>query len=93
MSEDPDQPSDDGGPPPLPALEADPELTAEGWERRSVTDPTRQPELVELYESLGLEVKAVALTPDKFGAACSACAKSACSSYTVIYTRPARPGS
>ncbi len=88
MSEDSDNTSGNDGPPDMPALEADPKLTAEGWERRSVTDPTRESELVELYESIGLEVKVVALTPDKFGAACSACAKSACSSYTVIYTRP-----
>ncbi|MAE29055.1 MAG: hypothetical protein CMJ87_08785 [Planctomycetes bacterium] len=71
----------------LPAVPADPELLAAGWERRTMTDATRQAELVELYESLGLEVKIQSLSADDFGPDCTACAETACTSYTVIYTR------
>lgn len=69
------------------AIPADPKLLAEGWVRRYLADPDRAKEAVELYSSLGYEVKAHKLTPEDFGANCGDCASTICQSYVMIYTR------
>ena len=69
-----------------------PDLAAEGWERRTVTDENRIPELVDLYGELGLDTKVTGLDPDSFGEACTTCAVSACSAYVVLFTRKADAG-
>jgi len=69
------------------AIAADPELIAAGWERRYLADPDRAREAVELYTSLGYEVKAQKLTPADFDASCGDCPAHVCQAYVLIYTR------
>lgn len=64
-----------------------PELIAEGWVRRNLADPERAGETMELYRSMGFEVRAEKLSPEDFGAPCMACALAVCSTYVLIYTR------
>ncbi|MEE8331179.1 MAG: hypothetical protein V3R84_05350 [Acidimicrobiia bacterium] len=64
-----------------------PDLAAAGWERRTVTDPARIAELVDLYSSLGFETMTTSLDPSSFGEACTTCAVSACSTYVALFTR------
>jgi len=67
-------------------LEA-PALAAEGWERRTVTDPGRIAELEDLYTNLGFETTTAVLDPASFGEACTTCAVSACTLYVALFTR------
>lgn len=69
------------------SIPADPKLLAEGWIRRHLVDPLRAKESIELYTSLGYEVKAQTLTPADFGPQCGKCALVACGACVVIYTR------
>ncbi len=62
-------------------------LVAAGWERRFVADTAGVQQAVELYEAAGFEVVLRSPSPDEFGEACAACAASACTAYTVVYTR------
>ncbi len=64
-----------------------PDLAAEGWERRTVTDPVRIAELQDLYSSLGFETTTRGLDPSSFGEACTTCAVTACSTYVALFTR------
>jgi hypothetical protein len=61
------------------------ELEAEGWERKTVTDKPRLPELVELYESLGFEVHVEPFTPGSED--CSTCMAAEPDRYKVLYVR------
>ncbi len=63
-----------------------PELEAEGWTRRCVSDPIRAPELEALYESLGFEVKLQGASPEQFPGSCEGCAAS-CATKIFVYTR------
>ncbi len=67
-------------------LEA-PALAADGWERRTVTDPGRIPELEQLYANLGFETTTAVLDPASFGEACTSCAVGACALYVALFTR------
>jgi hypothetical protein len=69
------------------SIPADPKLLADGWERRHLADPDRAKEAIEVYSSLGFEVKAQQLTPADFGSNCGDCASVICQSYVLIYTR------
>lgn len=64
-----------------------PELAAAGWERRTVTDPTRIGELNDLYTELGFETLTAEMDPESFGEACNTCAVTACSMYLALFTR------
>ncbi len=64
-----------------------PKLEAEGWEQRTVTDPTRITELKDLYTELGFETTTTPLDPESFGDACTSCAVTACSAYVALFTR------
>ncbi len=66
---------------------SDPQLVAEGWLRRHVVDKERAEESIELYRSLGFEVRTVKLTDPEFAKACAGCAPAFCGSHVVIYTR------
>jgi len=44
-------------------------------------------EAIELYRSLGLEIRAEPLGPSDFGSDCQDCASDVCDSYVLIYTR------
>jgi hypothetical protein len=46
----------------------------DGWIRRSITSPSRLEELVELYRSLGFEVRVEPLTLEVIDEACRGCA-------------------
>ena len=71
-------------------VRTDPKLAAEGWERRSLVDPSRAEEFIELYESLGFEVLAQKLTPEDFSETCRDCASVVCKTYILIHTRKKR---
>ncbi len=62
-------------------------LEAEGWERRFLADEFRAREAVELYTSLGYEVRAQELMPADFGPRCGECSDAVCRSYVLIYPR------
>jgi hypothetical protein len=68
-------------------IPANPKLTAEGWVRRYLADPIRAREAVELYGSLGFEVRQEKLLPSDFGENCDGCPSVVCDSYVMIYTR------
>ena len=69
------------------SIPADPDLVAQGWERRHLADPDRADEAVQLYSSLGFEVRTQKLTPADFGPDCGQCAAVVCKTYVLIYTR------
>jgi hypothetical protein len=73
----------------LPDLhyEADPQLAAEGWERRFMADAERASEATELYESLGFEVRAESVLASELSDQCLDCKLVVCRSYVTIYTR------
>ncbi len=62
---------------------------AEGWQRRYLADEHRAREAVELYSSLGFEVRAEQLDASHFGPQCGECSLAVCTSYVLIYTRRA----
>ncbi len=68
-------------------IPADPELLAEGWVRRHLTDAARAAESAELYSRMGFEVELRQLTPQDLGSKCQACSASICGSYVMVYTR------
>lgn len=68
-------------------VRTNPKLAAEGWERRSLVDPARAEEFIELYESLGFEVLAQKLTAEDFSDTCRECASVVCQTYILIHTR------
>ena len=70
----------------LPILN-DPGLAAQGWQRRHTTDASRAAEAVELYQSLGFEVRTERVDPDQLDARCAPCAQTEGPSLVVIYTR------
>jgi hypothetical protein len=61
-------------------------LASEGWQRRFVAPPHRLFELVELYNSLGLEVRVEPVLPEEMRGECTGCTL-ALSLYQVVYTR------
>jgi hypothetical protein len=67
-------------------LEADPALTAEGWERRFTADAQRAAEAIELYGKLGYEVRAEPVRAEETGADCSDCT-TLLVEFQTIYTR------
>ena len=75
--------------PALPDLDfpPDPELVAQGWERRFMADPIRAKESAELYRSLGFEVLTQSVRSAELSAECSDCKLVVCSAYVTIYTR------
>ena len=62
-------------------------LEAEGWQRRYLADEPRAREALELYDSLGYEVRAEPLEAADFGPRCGECSELVCRSYVLIYTR------
>jgi hypothetical protein len=72
------------------ALEGDPALLAEGWERRFMADGARAREAVELYASLGFEVRAEPVRREDVADDCEDCQLVMLLKFATIYTR--RPG-
>ena len=69
------------------ALEGDPALLAEGWERRFMTDAERATEAVELYEELGYEVRTEAVRSEDVANDCEDCQLLMLLEFQTIYTR------
>jgi hypothetical protein len=68
-------------------LEADPELVAQGWERRFTADPQRAQEATELYSQLGYEVRVESVRSIEFADDCEDCLSAAALGFKTIYTR------
>ena len=66
---------------------ADADRIAEGWVRRHFVEPVRVQESIELYESMGFEVRTRKPEASEFGSNCQGCASAGCRSYLVVYTR------
>jgi len=65
------------------------DLEAQGWIRQFIVESERADEYVDLYESLGNEVRIEPVTPDLMVAdECATCLLATCDRYVVIYTRP-----
>jgi hypothetical protein len=80
--------------PRLPDFERppDPRLTAEGWERRFMADGERLAEYLELYTSLGYEVRTETVRPEEISDQCGDCRLIICRLFVTLYTRrPAAP--
>ncbi len=63
----------------------------DGWTKQFVAAEPRLSEAVELYRSLGLEVRLEPLPPAEEGE-CRSCLEANLERFKVIYTRPAREG-
>jgi len=65
------------------------ELKRQGWVRRFVADEPRLSEAVELYKSLGYEVRLEPAIFDEMSEECKKCLLyQNCDKYKTIYTRP-----
>ncbi len=73
------------------ALEGDPKLLAEGWERRFMADGERAREAVELYEELGYEVRTEAVRSEDVADDCEDCQLLMLLKFQTIYTRRGAP--
>lgn len=60
----------------------------EGWTRQFVAAEPRLSEAVELYRSLGLEVRLEQISPESLEGDCAVCMEAAPDQFRVIYTRP-----
>jgi len=68
-------------------LEADPQLVAEGWERRFTADEQRAREVMELYSRLGYEVRAEPVRAEELHDDCQDCQSVVAIHFRTIYTR------
>ncbi|MDE3075547.1 MAG: hypothetical protein KGJ86_08965 [Chloroflexota bacterium] len=65
-------------------------LEREGWQLQFTTEEPRLSEMVELYESLGYEVRVEAACNDLPRPECAACYEAFCDKYKTIFVR--QPG-
>jgi hypothetical protein len=72
-------------------LSADPDLVAAGWELRFIADGTRTPEVRELYERIGFEVRAEPLPGTDDPDECRSCQDMVRRHFHAIYTRRRSP--
>ena len=71
----------------------DAKLERQGWIRRFVADEPRLSEAVELYKSIGYEVKLKPAVFDQISEECGKCLlHKDCDKYKTIYTRPKKKG-
>lgn len=63
------------------------ELEKEGWTKQFISEEPRLSEFVELYESLGLEVRLEPVQPEDLESKCATCFQGESCPYRVIYTR------
>lgn len=68
-------------------LAPDPDLVAQGWERRFMADPVRARESAGLYEALGYEVLTEPVKPVELPDECMDCKVVVYFSYVNVYTR------
>jgi len=69
------------------------ELKQEGWVKQFTTDEPRLSEAVELYKSLGYEVRLEEAVFDKDSETCKACFLVDCSKCKTIHVRRKEPAS
>jgi hypothetical protein len=67
--------------------EPDPNLIAEGWDRRFTADARRAEEAVELYGQLGYEVRTETVRPEELTGECEGCRSPVILEFKTIYTR------
>lgn len=65
----------------------DEELKRQGWGRQFVTDEPRLSEAVELYKSLGYEVRLEQSSFEEVNQMCKNCLVADCERYKTIYIR------
>ena len=65
----------------------DPNLIAQGWERRFMSDSDRIREATDLYTELGFEVRTESILPVELNAICGDCRLATCRSYMTLYIR------
>ncbi len=70
-------------------LKPNPELVAQGWERRFMAGPTRTKEAVQLYTEMGYEVHLEPVKPADLSDECQDC-RLATHFFVTIYTRKPR---
>lgn len=68
-------------------LQPDPELVAQGWDRRFMGDGRRVKEAVELYEQTGYEVLTVPVRPAELADDCEGCRVVVAFQFQTVYTR------
>jgi hypothetical protein len=68
-------------------LEPDPELVAQGWERRFMADARRVKEAIDLYTEMGYEIHTVPLQPVELADDCEGCRLVVAFQFQNIYTR------
>ena len=68
-----------------------PKLVAQGWVRRFMADRERLAEYLDLYGSLGFEVRAVVIRPEEISDQCADCRLLICRQFVTLYTRPCVP--
>ena len=65
----------------------DPQLVAEGWERRFMTQRARLAEYTDLYTSLGFDVRAEPVRSDEVDRECNDCRLILYQQIVTLYTR------
>ena len=65
----------------------DPKLTAEGWDRRFMTQRGRLTEYTDLYSSLGFDVRAEPIRSDEVDPECNDCRLILYQQIVTLYTR------
>jgi len=65
----------------------DERLALEGWTKKFTCDADRVSEFVEMYESIGFEVRVEPVSPDDPDLTCQACFVGNREGYKTIYTR------
>jgi len=63
------------------------ELKRQGWVRQFVTDEPRLSEAVELYKSLGYEVRLEQASFEEVNQICKNCLEADCERYKTIYIK------
>lgn len=79
-----------GGHPELPPdldFPADPELAAQGWQRRFMANAGRAREARELYGEMGFEVRLEPIKMSQLSEVCGDCRVATCLAYVNVYTR------
>jgi len=69
-------------------LPPDPELMAQGWQRRFIADPRMARDAVDNYHELGYEVKLEPVSLEHLKDECSAC-RTILERFQTVYTRRA----
>ena len=72
-------------------LNRDEKLAREGWTKKFTCDTSRVEEFVEMYESIGFEVRLEPVSDDDPDLSCQVCFAGNRDAYKTIYTRSKKP--